>query len=115
MSNNYIHNMFPGGPIPVDEEVAPSGNRDLTEQIKKLTNNSDGFYINNLLTKNKNRMATFYLSYPSSVDWRDQKISGVIKGIGNDFVVVYDRKQDQHCMLMLMYLNYITFHDEVNY
>ena len=106
--NGFNTSMFPGGPIPTGEVI--KNNVEACSHVPM-----EQQYINNILKQNINRKGTFYLSYPSSVDWRDHKVTGVIKTVGNDYVIIYDKKNDVINLLMLMYLNYITFNEDINY
>ena len=43
-------------------------------------------YIENILRLNKGKIATFYFSFPDSVEWRDRTFTGRIEAAGRDQV-----------------------------
>ena len=72
-------------------------------------------YIENILRLNKGKLATFYMSFPDSVDWRDKTFTGIIEAAGRDHIIVSDPKTGRWYLLLMIYLNYVDFDEKINY
>ena len=64
-----------GGPATI-----PSFNNPNNTQMLSIEQS----YIENILRLNKGKLATFYFSYPDSVEWRDKKYTGIFEAAGRD-------------------------------
>ena len=84
----------------------PSGNNDLPMEQS---------YVENILRLNKGKIASFYMSYPDSNEWRDKIFTGRVEQAARDHVVVFDPKNGKWYLLLSIYLNYIVFVEEINY
>lgn len=72
-------------------------------------------YVENILRLNKGKIASFYMSYPDSNEWRDKIFTGRVEQAARDHVVVFDPKNGKWYLLLSIYLNYIVFDEEINY
>ena len=72
-------------------------------------------YIENILRLNRGKLATFYFSYPDSVEWRDKTYTGIIEAAGRDHVIVSDPNNGRWYLLLMIYLNYVDFNEKINY
>ena len=72
-------------------------------------------YIENILRLNKGKLATFYRSFPDSVEWRDKTFTGIIEADGRDHIIVSDPKTGRWYLLLMIYLNYVDFDEKINY
>jgi len=72
-------------------------------------------YIENILRINKGKLATFYFSYPDSVEWRDRTYTGIIEAAGRDHIILSDPKTGRWYLLLMIYLNYVDFAENINY
>lgn len=72
-------------------------------------------YIENILRLNKGKLATFYLSFPDSVEWRDKTFTGIIEAAGRDHIIVSDPNTGRWYLLLMIYLNYVDFDEKINY
>ncbi len=84
----------------------PSGNNELPMEQS---------YVENILRLNKGKIASFYMSYPDSNEWRDKIFTGRVEQAARDHVVVFDPKNGKWYLLLSIYLNYIVFDEEINY
>lgn len=84
----------------------PSGNNDLPMEQS---------YVENILRLNKGKIASFYMSYPDSNEWRDKIFTGRVEQAARDHVVIFDPKNGKWYLLLSIYLNYIVFDEEINY
>ena len=103
MNNGYYSpNNMGFGQVP----NIPSGNNDLPMEQS---------YVENILRLNKGKIASFYMSYPDSNEWRDKIFTGRVEQAARDHVVVFDPKNGKWYLLLSIYLNYIVFDEEINY
>ena len=72
-------------------------------------------YIENIVRANKGKIATFYMSYGDSNEWRDRTYKGIIEAAGVDHIIVSDPKDGKRYILQNVYLDWIEFNDEINY
>ena len=72
-------------------------------------------YVENILRLNKGKLATFYFSFPDSVEWRDKTFTGIIEAAGRDHIIVSDPKTGRWYLLLMIYLNYVDFDEKINY
>ena len=84
----------------------PSGNNELPMEQSQ---------VENILRLNKGKIASFYMSYPDSNEWRDKIFTGRVEQAARDHVVVFDPKNGKWYLLLSIYLNYIVFDEEINY
>ncbi len=72
-------------------------------------------YIENILRLNKGKKVKAYYSYPDSNEWRDKIYDGVIEEAGRDHLIMSDAKTGDWYLLRMIYLNYVTFEERINY
>ncbi|MFA5602407.1 MAG: spore coat protein GerQ [Bacilli bacterium] len=113
MNDSYYQNpTFPGQPMPSgapNQQTAPTP----SYNVPPIT--AEQSYIENILRLNRGKLATFYYSFPDSIEWRDKVFEGVIEQSGRDHIVVSDPKTGKWYLLLMIYLNYITFDEKINY
>lgn len=80
---------------------------------KRLTEEES--YIENIIRANKGKIATFYMSYGDSNEWRDRTYKGVIEAAGVDHIIISDPKDGKRYILLNVYLDWVEFNDEINY
>ena len=86
--------VFPGG------EPMPS----LTEQS----------FIENILRLNIGKVATVYMSFEGS-QWGSKIFKGYILAAGKDHLVLKDLQTETRYILLMVYLSYVTFEEEIEY
>ena len=72
-------------------------------------------YVENILRLNKGKIASFYMSFPDSNEWRDRIFTGVVEQAARDHVVISDPKTGKWYILLTIYLNFIVFDEKINY
>ena len=78
-------------------------------------NDGEQSYIENLLRLNKGKMVNAYFSFPDSDAWRNKIFTGVIKEAGKDHLIIENPETKKVYMILLIYLNYVEFMDNINY
>lgn len=77
--------------------------------------NQEESYIENILRLNKGKLATLYLTFENNREWNAKVITGVIETAGRDHVIVSDPVTGKRYLLLMIYLDYVTFDEEINY
>lgn len=72
-------------------------------------------YVENILRLNKGKLASFYMSFPDSNEWRDKIFTGIIEQAGRDHVIISNPKDGKWYLLLAIYLNYVVFEEKINY
>lgn len=86
-----------------------------TNQNSTLHIQNDQFqYAYNILNNNPNQIASFYMSYPDSVEWRDRIFTGRIIHSTREYTLLKNEETNEWYVLPSIYLNYVIFNEEVN-
>ena len=75
----------------------------------------DESYIENIIRLNKGKVATFYMTYNDSLEYRDKVYRGIIQAAGKDHIVISDTRDGKRYILLLVYLDYVEFDEPINY
>ncbi len=113
MNNNFFNdNDFPGQPIftgntpsPNQTDVSTIGTEIPFEQS----------YIENILRLNKGKKVDVYMSFPDSTEWRNRVFGGIIEESGRDHIILSDPSTGAWYLLLMIYVNYVEFHEKINY
>lgn len=71
-------------------------------------------YIENILRLNRGKTATVYMNFENS-QWGSKIFKGVIEAAGKDHLILSDSANNTRYLLLTIYLNYVTFEEEINY
>lgn len=71
-------------------------------------------YIENILRDNLNKVATVYMNFEGS-QWGSKVFKGVLKGAGKDHIILKDLQSDTRYILLMVYLDYVTFDEQIEY
>lgn len=74
-------------------------------------------YIENILRLNKGKLATVYMTFEGTRDGqkRQQVFKGIIEAAGRDHIILSDPQTGIRYLLLMVYLDYITFDEEIEY
>ena len=72
-------------------------------------------YIENILRLNKGKMVKAYVSFPDSTEWRNKIFEGRIEQAGRDHLIISNPKNGEWYLILMIYLNYVTFDEKINY
>ncbi|WP_026907764.1 spore coat protein GerQ [Paucisalibacillus globulus] len=72
-------------------------------------------YIENILRLNRGKVATVYMTFENNPDWNAKIFRGVIEAAGRDHIILSDPQTGKRYLLLMVYLDYITFDEELNY
>jgi len=114
MNNDYFgNNNFPGQPIFSNNQPTP-------DQTTVNPNSSSNLpfeesYIENILRINKGKKVDVYMSFPDSTEWRNRIFTGIVEQSGRDHIILSDPTTGDWFLLLMIYVNYIEFHEKINY
>lgn len=112
MNNNY----YPNPSFPSNDNLGNNTGQMMPPSTQaNFPLPTEQSYIENILRLNRGKVGTFYFTYPDSVDWRDRAVTGVIEASGRDHIIVSDPKDGRWYLLLLIYLDYVTFDERINY
>lgn len=121
MNNGYYQNpIFPGQGIPsnINETTVPNQQTIQTyDQSQKSTydGSEEQSYVENIIRINKGKMAKFHVTVPGSIEWQDRVFNGIIEQAGRDHVIVSNPNTGEWYLILLIYLDFVTFEEPINY
>ncbi len=71
-------------------------------------------YIENILRLNIGKNISVYMNFENS-QWGSKIFKGTLEAAGKDHIIISDQQTNIRYMLLSIYLNYVTFDDEINY
>lgn len=105
MNNNYYN---PNNTTPMDYN-------NFTGYTNEAELPMEQSYVENILRLNKGKVASFYMTFPDSNEWRDRIFTGVVEQAARDHIVISDPKTGKWYLLLTIYLDFIVFDEEINY
>ncbi len=71
-------------------------------------------YIENILRMNRGKTASVYMNFENS-QWGSKIFKGTLEASGKDHIILSDAQTGTRYILLTIYLNYVTFDEEINY
>jgi spore germination protein Q len=71
-------------------------------------------YIENILRLNLGKMVSAYMNFENS-QWGSKVFTGRLEAAGKDHIIISDPKTGIRYLLLSIYLDYVTFEEEINY
>ena len=107
MNGTYYQNLtFPGNTNNYDVNVAPAVNNELPMEQS---------YIENILRLNKRKIVKAYVSFPDATEWKNKIFEGRIEQAGRDHLIISNPENGEWYLILMIYLNYVTFNEQINY
>jgi len=72
-------------------------------------------YIENILRLNRGKHVSVYMTFDASKEWNSKIFKGVIEAAGRDHIILSDPESGKRYLLLMIYLNYVVFDEEINY
>src|SRR5699024_4471010 len=72
-------------------------------------------YIENILRLNEGKRATVYMTFENNEEWNAKIFRGVIEAAGRDHIILRDPQTGRRYLILMIYLDYVTFDEELNY
>lgn len=120
MDNRYQRNPIFLNPQTPTGQLPPNNKQYIPEAEMPATQPVDMFpiemsFIENILRLNKGKIATIYMSFPDSEQWRDKSFTGIIEEAGRDHIIISDPKTGVWNLLKLIYVDYVSFDEKIEY
>ncbi len=112
MNSNYFNGYTPGSPlysgtsVTPNQQTAPSSMPDFPMEQS---------YIENILRANKGKQARIHMTFPDSTEFRDREFVGIIEQSGRDHIILSDPATGKWYLLLMIYVDFITFDEKINY
>ncbi len=71
-------------------------------------------YIENILRLNLGKTVSVYMNFENS-QWGSKIFKGKLEAAGKDHIIISDPTNNMRYILLTIYLNYVTFDEEINY
>ena len=114
MNNSYYTKpIFPGAPIYSGDNPTP--NQEIAPNYNPAMLPLEQSYIENILRLNKGKKVRVHQTFPDSVKWRDLEFDGIIEQSGRDHLILSDPSSGKWYLLMMIYIDYISFDEKINY
>ena len=111
MNNSYFNPAIPNNNL---GNLTPEFGSNFTQsELSELP--MEQSYVENILRMNKGKVASFYMTFPDSNEWRDRVFTGVVEQAARDHVVISDPKTGKWYLLLSIYLDFIVFDEDINY
>ncbi|PAD40520.1 spore coat protein GerQ [Terribacillus sp. 7520-G] len=72
-------------------------------------------YIENILRLNRGKLATVYMTFENNDRWNAKIFKGTIEAAGRDHLILRDPETNRRYLLLMVYLDYVTFDEPLNY
>lgn len=114
MNNSYYTNgNFPSPPIYSGNTTPPMNQGVETFQTAGLP--IEQSYIENILRLNKGKKVRVHMTFPDSNEFRDREFVGIIEQSGRDHIILSEPSTGRWQLLLMIYVNFISFDEKINY
>ena len=113
--NNYDVNMSGPNTMPNNPSQGGQGNFSSPNYSSGTSLPMEQSYIENILRLNKGKMVKAYVSFPDSTEWRNKIFAGRIEEAGRDHLIISNPQTGEWDLILMIYLNYVTFDERINY
>ena len=78
------------------------------------SNQNEQSYIENILRLNRGKQVEVYMSFADAIEWKDRIFKGIIEQSGKDHIILSDPNTGNWYLLLLIYVDYIKFDENIN-
>ncbi|WP_407636220.1 spore coat protein GerQ [Salibacterium aidingense] len=117
-----MYNYYPWYPMQQQGGFSPyEANMGIRQQNGNGNGNGNGMlpleesYIENILRLNRGKRANVYMTFEGNPDWQSMVFRGIIDEAGRDHIVLRDEEAGRWYLLLMVYLDYVVFDEEINY
>ncbi len=72
-------------------------------------------YIENILRLNRGKRARVYMTFEGRTQNQEKVFDGIIEAAGRDHIIISDPKTGKRYLLLMVYLDYVEFDEEIAY
>lgn len=113
MNGSYFNNAFPGTGL--NNNTVPNQQSVPSYQDTYSNPSDEQSYIENILRLNRGKKAKLHVTVPGSVEWQDRVFDGIIEQAGKDHVIVSNPQTGEWYLILIIYLDFVTFEEPINY
>lgn len=84
------------------------------QQMQGAAEADESSYIENILRLNLGKTISVYMNFENS-QWGSKIFKGKLEAAGKDHIIISDQATNMRYLLLTIYLDYITFDEEINY
>lgn len=95
-------------------QYMPYNNMQADMTSKASSDDLESSYIENILRLNLGKTISIYMNFENS-QWGSKVFKGRLEAAGKDHIIISDSQTGSRYMLLTIYLDYITFDEEINY
>ncbi|MGL4337484.1 MAG: spore coat protein GerQ [Turicibacter sp.] len=103
----------PQTPNPPIGSVESYLNPTIPQLVKRVA--TEQSYIENILRLNRGKMCSVHMTFSQGSDPQSRIFVGIIEGAGRDHIVLSDPDTEHRYLLLMVYLDYVEFPEEINY
>ena len=116
MNGTYYQNpTFPTNQNNYEVNMNHANNPGMINNPNSANTPMEQSYIENILRLNKGKMVKAYVSFPDSTEWRNKIFAGRIEEAGRDHLIISNPNTGEWDLILMIYLNYVTFDERINY
>lgn len=113
MNGSYFNNTFPGTGL--NNNTVPNQQSIPSYQDTYSNGGDEQSYIENILRLNRGKKARLHITVPGSNEWQDRVFDGIIEQAGKDHVIVSNPQTGEWYLILIIYLDFVTFEEPINY
>lgn len=108
----YPNNNFPGTGL--DGNTVPN-QQSVPSYQDQYSDFDEQSYVENIIRLNKGKKAKFHVTVPGSIEWQDRVFDGIVEQAGKDHVIVSNPKTGEWYLILLIYVDFVTFEEPIKY
>lgn len=98
-----------------DPRQMPQNQQNQQQQTQTNQMPMEQSYIENILRLNEGKEATVYMTFENNEEWNAKVFRGIVEAAGRDHIILRERQTGRRYLLLMIYLDYVTFDEELNY
>lgn len=117
MNGSYYNNTYPNSTTPFPGTGLSNNTIPNQQSIPSYQDvaQDEQSYIENILRLNRGKKARFHITVPGSSEWQDRVFDGIIEQAGKDHIIVSNPNTGEWYLILLIYLDFVTFEEPINY
>lgn len=116
MNNNYFGKpIFPNQNFNTPNTPPSNQNYTVNSNYQPMALPAEQSYIENILRLNKGKQVRVHMTFPDSNEFRDREFKGIIEQSGRDHIILSDPTTGTWELLLMIYVDFISFDEPINY
>lgn len=106
MMQGYQQQAAPFPTVPVPSGIGPGPGGQLPQEQS---------YVENILRLNIGKVATVYATFENNEKWNAKVFRGEVLAAGRDHLILQDTQTDRRYLILMVYVDYVTFDEPIEY